>query len=79
MQALSLQAHKALSGWHKQSTQAGDASRLPLCEAIMARTMAVYMHRPSIAANIFRCIGLAIKLGFALGIGYAYIIIGFSL
>lgn len=42
--------------------------------------MAVYTHkRPSMAATIVRSIGLAVKLAFALGIGYAYVVIGFSL
>ena len=46
----------------------------------MARTMAVYTApRRSNITKIFRGIGLAVKLVFALGIGYAYLVVGFSL
>lgn len=46
----------------------------------MARSMAVYTHkRPSLAVTVFRGIGLALKLAFALGTLYAYIVLAFGL
>lgn len=40
---------------------------------------AVYTNRPSMAAVIIRGIGLTLKLAFALGIGWLYIVLAFGL